>query len=175
LDLAGSCEVRRKLISLCDKRQLSRPGRQSGQAGALSREDEFGKRRLDVAVEALNQRDQIALAVARHVTACRARVQSVFWTPADGSVFADLHARLLTPVPGIEGGMRWSLVAGLAMLALAGTVASGVKAARFSRRALVVVKEIEAAALDRAMRDPLTGLHQPDRLQDEARRMPSGP
>lgn len=120
------------------------------------------RRQIDISIEALSQRWQIVLSCVLGVLLTSAMLigSLLFYAPAEGSVLAPLHARFVALLPFQPTPfLSWSLL----LLPLAGALLCclliGIRSVRFSHRALGVVKDIEAAALDRAMRDPLTGLH----------------
>jgi diguanylate cyclase len=73
----------------------------------------------------------------------------------DGEV-AQVHLSWVSPMTAI---VQWFFLLPFILLALVGVMMAIIKSLRFSKRAAGLVHEIETAAYDRAMRDPLTGLH----------------
>ena len=119
----------------------------------------------ELAVKALSQRRQLVMTSIVFLCLIFSLLAGtvLIWQAEPYSVLARVQVEIVQILPielrSASALMRWGLVFGPIVLALILAVMMGVQSLKFSQRALDVVQDIEEAALDRAMRDPLTGLH----------------
>lgn len=119
----------------------------------------------DVAVKALSQKVQIAMLTCVIISTLATVIAGslLLWQAEPHSSTAALQAFVLARIPYdlamMSAASKWGIVFGPLFLTLLAASAAGTHSLRFSHRALGVVKGIEAGALDRALRDPLTNLY----------------
>jgi len=116
------------------------------------------RRQFDISIAALSQKVQVALAsvLATLIVGLMLTLAAIH--------FRDALSILPQPVPAYLARLPAPAATDLPVLAVLGlclglTVALLARLIGFSSHAEEVVRSIEGAALDRAMRDPLTGLH----------------